>query len=183
MRPPSWQSLPQPARAIGAAVTRAVEAACASDRAGYQAAAAELVALPSHAVGLVTAAVTRALIEAQHPDGLDSDDIQVVLTRCYRATAWLDGAVEARVLVAVVAGALGLHEPGLTYQELAPVTTTDIDWPFEPSEAITAPSGAEFAWHVPLVIADLLGATGARLAPYLDAAFADIARAETMEMP
>jgi hypothetical protein len=184
VRPPSWQSLPGPVRAIGASVTRAVDAADESDRERYQRAAAEVVALPSQAVGLVTAAITRTLIEEQHPDGLESDDIQVIVARCYRSTVeWLGPAVEVRVLIAVLASALGIHEPGLTYQELSPVTAPDGDRPFQPAETITPPSGAEFAWHVPLVIADLLGAGNKRLSPYLDAAFADIAREETMELP
>ena len=183
MRPPAWQSLPGPARVIGAAITHAVDAATESDGDRYRRAAAEVVALPSQVVGLVTAAVTRALIEEQHPDGLDSDDVQVVLERCYRgATAWLS-AVDVRALLAVLANALGIHEPGLTYQQLEPLVAPEGDWPFEPGQANAPPSAAEFAWHAPLVIADLLATGDKPLSPYLDAAFADIARAETMELP
>jgi hypothetical protein len=39
------------------------------------------------------------------------------------------------------------------------------------------------ARHAPLLIADLLAARGAGPSSYLEAAFAEIARAETMEMP
>jgi hypothetical protein len=183
----SWQSLPGPVRAIGTAVTRAVDAADATDRVAYESAAAAVVALPTEATGLVVGAVNRELIEEQHPDGLDGDDIQVILARCYRnAAAWLGDIVDVRVLVAVLASALGIHEAGLTYQEVnSPNTATD-EWP--PPEvaeraAVAPPSPAEFAWHAPLVLADLLAACGRPLSPYLDSAFAEIARGEAMDLP
>jgi hypothetical protein len=45
------------------------------------------------------------------------------------------------------------------------------------------PGAAEVAAHGPLLVADLLAAAGRPLAGYLDAALAEIARAETIEMP
>src|SRR2546422_952004 len=45
------------------------------------------------------------------------------------------------------------------------------------------PTAAGYAWHAPLLIADLLAAGQRPLGGYLDAAFTEIARAETMEMP
>ena len=187
MTVPSWQTLPGPVRAIGTAVTRAVDAVGATDRVAYESAAAAVTALPTDATGLVLGAVNRALIEEQHPDGLDGDDIQVILARCHRnAAGWLGDMVDVRVLVAVLASALGIHEAGLTYQEVnSPRTATD-EWPppeITDRSVAAPPSPAEFAWHAPLVLSDLLAAGGRRLSPYLDSAFAEIARGEQMELP
>jgi hypothetical protein len=41
----------------------------------------------------------------------------------------------------------------------------------------------DVALHAPLLVADLLSLSERRLAGYLDAAFTEIARAETVEMP
>ena len=190
MTTPSWQSWPAPVRAIGAAVTRAVDAAGGTDSKAYEDAAATVASLPTAPTGLVLATVTRTLIEELHPDGLDPDDVQLVLARCYQgASAMLGDAVEVRVLIAVLAAALGIHEAGLTYQELDPIETATDEWPppAHPAEGETAPgrppTPAEFAWHAPLLIADLLAASGRRIGPYLDAAFADLATGAAMEMP
>ncbi len=187
---PSWQSWPAPVRAIGAAVARAVDAAAGTDSEAYQDAAAAVVSLPAGPTGLVLATVTRTLIEELHPDGLDADDVQLVLGRCYRsAHAFLGDAVDVRVLIAVLAAALGIHEAGLTYQEIDPIETATDECPPEPraDEGETAtgrpPTPAEFAWHAPLVIADLLAAGGRRIGPYLDTAFADLATGAAMDMP
>jgi len=187
---PAWQSWPGPVRAIGAAVTRAVGAAGDADAEAYGSAAATVVSLPAGPTGLVLATVTRTLIEELHPDGLDADDVQLVLGRCYRsAHAFLGDVVDVRVLIAVLAAALGIHEAGLTYQEMEPVETTTDDWPppAHPAEGDTAtgrpPTPAEFAWHAPLVIADLLAAGARRIGPYLDTAFADLATGAAMDLP
>lgn len=182
----SWRDLPEPARAIGAAVTRAVTAASSGDRPEYESASVELLSVPSEPAGIVLAAVTRSLLERQHPDGLDSDDISQVLARCYGgAVGWLPG-VDVSVLLAVLASALGIHEPGVTYDEVGapkPGSASD-DWR-DPTDEIPprAPTPAEYAWHAPLLISDLLTAGRMRLATTLDAAFAEIAEAESMEMP
>ncbi|HZD98013.1 MAG TPA: hypothetical protein VE132_07610, partial [Micromonosporaceae bacterium] len=103
--------------------------------------------------------------------------------------AFLDDVVDVRVLIAVLAAALGIHEAGLTYQEMGPVETATDDWPptAHPAEHATAtgrpPTPAEFAWHAPLVIADLLAASDRRIGPYLDAAFADLATGAAMDLP
>ena len=195
----SWRDLPGPARTIGSAVTAAVDAARDGDRDAFVAAAADVAALPSEQAGIVLGAVVRALLEAQHPDGLDGDDIQVVLARCYAgAIAWLPvGSVDVHPLIAVLASALGIHEPGVTYQEITgpPEPSRGDDWAGDPDvasigaaatvdeTAVRPPTPAEYAWHAPLLIADLLVATGRPLNRYLDGAFAEIVRSETMEMP
>jgi hypothetical protein len=193
---PSWQSWPGSVRAIGTAVTRAVDAAGDADADAYQSAAAAVVSLPAGPTGLVLATVTRTLIEELHPDGLDADDVQLVLARCYRtAHAFLGDAVDVRVIIAVLAAALGIHEAGLTYQagpiytEMDPIETATDDWPppAHPAEGGSAtgrpPTPAEFAWHAPLVIADLLATGGRRIGPYLDVAFADLATGAAMDLP
>ena len=187
---PSWQSWPAPVRVIGAAVARAVDAAAGTDSEAYEDAAAIVVGLPAGPTGLVLATVTRTLIEELHPDGLDSDDVQLVLARCYRgASALLGDAVDVRVLIAVLAAALGIHEAGLTYQEMNPIEAATDDWPPAPrsgeDEVATGrpPTPAEFAWHAPLVIADLLAAGDRRIGPYLDTAFADLATGAAMDLP
>jgi hypothetical protein len=175
----SWRDLGGPALAIGGAVTRTVEAAAARDRDGYEAASVELSALPAEQTGLLLAALVRALLEEGHPDGLDGDDIRAVLDGCVRgAAAWLGSdRVRPRTVVAVLASALGIHEGGLTYEEAARPSDPD-GWPWE-EEAPKPPTPADFAWHAPLVVADLLG--GRPLRRHLDAAFTEIARAEAMD--
>jgi hypothetical protein len=187
---PSWQSWPAPVRTIGSAVARAVDTAGGPDAEAYQEAAAAVVHLPAGPTGLVLATVTRTLIEELHPDGLDADDVQLVLARCYRsAHGFLGDAVDVRVLIAVLAAALGIHEAGLTYQEIDPIETSTDEWPpqsrADDGEATAGrpPTPAEFAWHAPLVIADLLAASGRRIGPYLDAAFADLAAGAAMDLP
>ncbi|GAA5200148.1 hypothetical protein GCM10023322_77390 [Rugosimonospora acidiphila] len=197
----SWRELGGPARGIGTAIGRAVAAAGDRDREVYEAEAAELVALPPEYAGLVLGALVRMLLEEQHPDGLDSDDIQAVLARCYRGAAgWLPvDRLDAATLVAALASALGIHEPGVTYREvMGPPAGTRAgdDWPGDDRAGghvygggatetvpVRVPTAAEYAWHAPLLIADLLTAGGRRLDRYLDVAFTEIARAETMELP
>jgi hypothetical protein len=115
-----WRDLGEPARGIGVAVTRAVDAAADRDPAAYAEAVDELVALPDGYPGLVLGEVLRVLLEERHPDGLDGDDIRTVLTDCARdAAGWLPaGRLDPHVLLAALASALGVHEPGVTYQEI-----------------------------------------------------------------
>jgi hypothetical protein len=198
----SWKQLRGPARGIGVAIARAVAAAGDRDRDDYDAATEELaVSLPEYS-GQVLGALVRTLLEEQHPDGLDSDDIQLVLGRCYRVSAqWLPlDRLDVTTLVAVLASALGIHEPGVTYEDVTgPPPGAGDDWAGDPTGGHVyggtggqpadrlvpsrVPTAAGYAWHAPLLIADLLAASGRRLDGYLDAAFAEIARAETMEMP
>jgi hypothetical protein len=196
----SWRDLPGPARAIGGAISRAVDAARDKDRDAYVSAAADVAALNAEQAGGVLGALVRSLLEEQHPDGLDGDDIRAVLSGCYRgAIAWLPGeSVQVHPLIAVLSSALGIHEPGVTYQEITgPPSATDTgDWAGDPEvssiggaptvdEALTVrpPTATEYAWHAPLLIADLLDAGRRPLGRYLDVAFTEIARTETMEMP
>jgi hypothetical protein len=183
-----WRDLPGPAKAIGSAITRAVDAAGEGNRDAYEEAAAELLALPSDATGIVLSAVVRSVLESQHADGLDSDDIQLILGRCYRSTAaWLPvERIDVDTLVAVLASALGIHEPGITYDEIGAPAPTGDEWrdPFDESDKPRkAPTTTAYAWHAPLLIADMVDGRGAVLSRHLDGAFDEIVRSETMEMP
>jgi hypothetical protein len=158
----SSRRLPEPARSIARAVTVTVDAVRATDAEAFADGAAELAALDREQVGLVLGAVVRSLLEELHPDGLDGDDVRAVLEHCVRSCVGWFPDVDGGVLVVVLTGALGVHEPDA-----------------EP-HPIPAP---QLATHAPLLVADLLAATGRPLRGYLDTAFAEIMRAETMELP
>jgi hypothetical protein len=176
----SWRSSGGPALAVASAVASAVAGAAQRDRDAFEPAAAELAALPAQQAGMVLTAIVRMLLEEQHPDGLDGDDVRTVVERCVRAAAtWLPAeALRPRTIVAVLANALGVHEAGLNYDEVG--SYGERGAPPDP-DLEKAPSLADFAWHAPLVVADLLAAGARPLRPYLDAAFTEIARAETMD--
>ncbi len=192
---PSWPELGGPARAIGGAINAAVDAALTTDRLDFEPAAAAVAILPAEQAGLVLGTVVRLLLEAQHPGGLDSDDMREVLRRCYRAAiVWLPSrSVSVESLVAVLSSALGIHEPGVTYAEITDPTSTlrreshrdERQDPKTSGESVRSepPTSVEYAWHAPLLIADLLNAGGRRLTRYLDEAFGEIIRTETMELP
>ena len=185
----SWRDLGGPARAIGAAIGWAVQAAQARDRAAYEAAVIELGAQPVEATGLVLGSLVRTLLEEQHRDGLDGDDIRAVLTRCYaESITWLPAeSVQVEPLLAALSSALGIHEPGITYVEVTgPVTETgwsDPELPGDRPVPQRAPTPTEYVRHAPLLLADLLPTGGRSLNGLLDLAFTEIARAEAMEMP
>jgi hypothetical protein len=126
------------------------------------------------------------MLEDTHPDGLDSDDITQVVGRCYRtAAAWLPPErVDATVLLAALAGALGIHEPGITYEALDLPQSGGDEWR-DPDDTVpvTPPSWPEFAWHAPLLVADLLPYAPATLSRYLDSTFAEYAREAREEFP
>jgi len=110
-------SIPGPARDFVRAVSQAVDVAMSGDdAASYDSATARLATQPTG--GRVLGDVLRSLLEDTHPDGLDSQDITLVIGRCYRAaTAWLPSErVDAITLLALLASALGIHEPALTYE-------------------------------------------------------------------
>ena len=112
-------SIPGPARDIVRAVTQALDTAVSGDDvATYDRATAQLATQPTG--GRVLGDVLRSLLEDTHPDGFSSDDITLVVGRCYRAAvAWLPPErVDVTMLLAALAGALGIHEPGITYEAL-----------------------------------------------------------------
>ncbi|WP_433536104.1 hypothetical protein ACQPZK_30085 [Micromonospora sp. CA-249363] len=151
----TWRHLPASARAIAVTATAAVAAAQARDDQAYDEAVDDLAA--DERSGLVLGTVVRLLLEESHPDGLDGDDVRQVLTRCVQgATRWRSD-VDPHVVLVLLAGALGVYDP----------------------EGDDAPPGASaLARHSPLLVADLLAATGGPLDGYLAAAFTEIERTE-----
>ncbi|WP_167667160.1 hypothetical protein [Micromonospora narathiwatensis] len=151
----TWRHLPASAREIAEAATEAVDAARDRDAGAYGPAADRLTA--ADRAGLVLGGVVRLLLEETHPDGLDGDDVRQVLERCVRSAAQWRPDVDPHVLLVLLAGALGVYDPG------------DDDAPPDP---------AAIARHAPLLVADLLAAAGRPLEGYLSAAFAEVARTE-----
>jgi len=153
---------PPKARALHDTVTEAVVAAADSDPEAYARGTARLAALDPEQVRVVLGAAVAALLEELYPDGLDGDGLAETLSGCCRAAALWWPATDPNVLVVLLSGALGSH---------------DLD---EEQPGITP---AEMARTAPLLVADLLRRRGRSLSAYLDAALAEIARAETVEMP
>ncbi|MET8909393.1 hypothetical protein [Micromonospora sp. NPDC004551] len=151
----TWRHLPAPAREIAQAAAEAVGAAQARDAGAYEPAVERLAA--ADRAGLVLGGVVRLLLEESHPDGLDGDDVRQVLERCVRSNGTWRPDVDPHVLLVLLASALGVYDPG------------DDDAP---------PAPAAIARQAPLLVADLLAATGRPLADYLSAAFAEVARTE-----
>ncbi|MEV6928559.1 hypothetical protein AB0M46_29285 [Dactylosporangium sp. NPDC051485] len=152
----AWRHLPPAARAIAVAATDAVTAATAQDAEAFPPAAERLAALDPEQTGRVLGAVVRTLLEEDHPDGLDGDDVRAALEHAVRAAAaWQD--VDPQVMVTLLVGALGIQ--------------TDEESPLTP---------VALARNAPLLIADLLRQRP--FARYLELAFTEIARAETHDV-
>ncbi len=157
----TFRELPGPARVIAETTTDAVTAAWKRDLPAFEESADRLSLLDPEQVGIVLGAVVRSLLEDRHQDGLTGDDVQAVLERCARSALEWCPRVDPAVLLVLLAGALGVHPD----QDESP-----------------PPDGAAVTWHAPLLVADLAG-TDRDLAGHLRAAFAEIARAETLEAP
>ena len=147
---------PAPVRALAAAVQDGVAAADRAEAAAFDEAAGRLAALDPALVAEVLGGVVRSVVEGSHPDGLDGEDLRAVLADCTRAAGWAD--VAPGVLVVVLTGALGLS-----------------------AEDQPAAAPAAVARHALLLVAHLTGSTPPTAA--LDAAVAELARAQTVEMP
>ncbi|RZU72181.1 hypothetical protein EV384_0526 [Micromonospora kangleipakensis] len=151
----TWRHLPAAAREIAVAASDAVAAAQARDAGAYEPAVDRLTGVDR--AGLVLGGVVRLLLEETHPDGLDGDDVRQVLERCVRDVAAWRPDVDPHVLLVLLASALGVYDPG------------DDDTPPDP---------AAIARHAPLLVADLLAASGRPVSGYLTTAFAEVARTE-----
>jgi hypothetical protein len=178
-------TIPGPARDFVRTVTQAVDTAISGDDAAtYDSATAQLATQPDG--GRVLGDVLRSMLEDTHPDGLDSDDITLVIGRCYRAaTAWLPSErIDVEMLLAVLAGALGIHEPAITYEALALPRSKADEWR-DPDDTVPVkpPTWPDYAWHAPLLVADLLPFAPATLERYLEATFAEYAREAREEFP
>ena len=178
-------SIPGPARDLVRAITQAVGTATGgNDVATYDRAIVRLTTQP--AAGRVLGDLVRALLEDVHPNGFDSDDITHLVGRCYRAAvAWLSPErVDVITLLAALAGALGIHEPGITYEALGvPPAATDEYRDPEDTVPVKPPAWPDYAWHAPLLVADLLPFAPATLDGYLESTFAEYAREAREELP
>jgi hypothetical protein len=178
-------STPGPARDVMRAIVRAVDAAVSgSDAAAYESRTAQLAAKPIS--GRVLGDVLRLLLEDTHPEGFSSEDITLLTGRCYRAAAaWLPPKrIDAIILLAVLAGALGIHEPAITYEQLdLPHPGTGGYRDLGDTVPVEPPAWPDYAWHAPLLVADLLPFAPAMLDAYLEAIFAEYAREAREEHP
>jgi hypothetical protein len=151
----SWNSLPQPARAIAVAASAAVDAATRRDAEALDAAVPALVVADGS--GLVLGLVVRLRLEELHPDGVDGDGARAVLEGCVRSAAgWLPW-VDPQVMLVLLASAWGVHDPG---------------------EQPGGPDAKERARHGPLLVAHVMAGAPRPLAGYLADAFAEIRRGE-----
>ena len=178
-------TIPGPARDFVRALTQAVDTATSGeDAATYDSAITQLATQP--AGGRVLGDVLRSLLEDTHPDGFTSQDITLVLARCYHAAvAWLPPErVDVTMLLAALAAALGIHEPGITYEALD-LPHSDADQGRDPDATVPVkpPTWPDYAWHAPLLVADLLPFAPATLDSYLHSTFAEYAREAHEELP
>jgi len=150
----TWRHLPAAARPIAAATDAAVAAARIHDGEAFGKAVDDLAALDPVQVGLILGTAVRLLLEDLHPDGLDGDDVREALEHCVRwAAPWQDD-IDPRVVLILLAGALGVLE--------------DDGEPQPKPEAVAA--------NAALLLTDLLGP---RSAPdYLTAALQEIERSQ-----
>ena len=149
---------------LGDRLLSTLAAARVADAAAFGAASTDLIALDRDGagrVGLTQAAVLAALLEHRHPDGLTGDDARLVLERATRAGIVWWPALDANILLSVLAGALGVLDPDA---EPYPATTLQL------------------AQHAAILIADLLG-PAEDPAPLVRSALAEIQRAQTIELP
>ena len=161
-------ALPLPVQVLTAAVRDGVIVAGRADAAAqagaaspdevaaFEEAAGRLAALDPVLVAGVLGGTVRSLLEERHPDGLDGEDLRAVLADSAGAGGW--AGADPEVLLVVLTGALGLT-------------------PDEPS-AVPPPAVAR---HALLLLAHLTG--GRPPTAHLDAAVAELARAQTVEMP
>lgn len=175
-------------------IGESVDAALAQDAERFADASGRLAVQDQQRLVLVQAGVIRSLLEELHPDGLSSADAQDVLRRCLTSAASWFPQAEPGVLVLVLTGALGLTTSAEGTGP-APTAASDSDNASEsdnndnsepdtdsdPKRPTAGP--AALSQGAALLIADLLAACGAPLSGYLDAALAELERAETIELP
>jgi hypothetical protein len=157
-----WRHLPPQARTVATTASDAVAAVAVRDGPQFEGATAQLARSNPALVRIVLGAVVRMLLEELHPNGLSGADVRAVLERCARSAVGWSPDVDPDVLLALLTGALGIHPPG---ESARPISALDV------------------ARHAPLLAADLVVLSGLPFADFLDAAFAEIARAEGMELP
>ena len=181
MRPPA-------ARSLAAAVSRSLAAAQAADDDALDATVVVLLAQDPGQVAVLLGGMVRSLLEQTHPAGLSGDDAEDELVRCLdRGAGWFS-ALDTGTLVLVLAGALGTYDPAAGSDDREhgdDQNRDDQNGDEEPPGAAPSPpvSARNLLRHAMLVLADLLALAGSGVDGVLDAALAEIARAETVEMP
>ncbi|HEY9483362.1 MAG TPA: hypothetical protein VIR00_10405 [Micromonosporaceae bacterium] len=92
--------------------------------------------------------------------------------------------VDVTMLLAVLAGALAIHEPAIT-DEALDLPRSDADDCRDPDGTVPVkpPTWPDYAWHAPLLVADLLPFAPATLGSYLETTFAEYAREAREELP
>ena len=174
--PPPGRALPRAAQGLARTLTAAVSAAQADDPDALAEAGERASRLDVETVRLVLGAVVRDLVEHAHPDGIGADDVGDLVRECVRTAApwWPD--LHADVLVAVLAGSLGVHpDSGGPEGGEGPDAS-------DGGGAAPRPSPTEQLLGAALLAARLLPPDG-DVTPFVHAAFAELARAETVELP
>ncbi|TDV49984.1 hypothetical protein [Actinophytocola oryzae] len=172
--------LPPAARAIAAAATDAIAAAQVGDAAAFDDACGRLLADPEH-TRVILGDTVRLLLEEVLPDGVDGDDLREVIHRSARSAApWLP-SVDPGVMVVVLSGALGIHPDTPPDSPTGDERSPELD---DPWDAVPPrPTAASVTQHAVVLLADLLSLRGRPLRGYLEAAFTEMARRETVEQP
>lgn len=149
--------LPPSGLAIRRAVEEAVAASAAADEPALRRAVGALLAADDSQVRAVLHELVLRLVERAFPDGLDADDARDLVTRVAGwAAGWLAQA-DTYPVALILGGALSVHEEEL---------------PVAPDALLTAAA---------VTVDRLLAGEPPRR--WLDEAFAELRRAETIELP
>lgn len=151
--------LPASARTLRTALGDLVSAAAREDAPAMGEVRTRLEQVDPEQVRVVLGHAVRALVERTHPDGVDSEDLSTLLQDVVRGSAWCPD-VDPAALVAVLSGAFGVHR--------------DDDEPLPHAAPEIGTAAALLAAHL---------LRGRDVGPLLDAALAEVARAETVELP
>ena len=151
--------LPASARTLRTALGDLVSAAAHEDATALAEVRSRLEKVEPEQVRVVLGHVVRALVERTHPDGVDADDLTSLLQDVARAATWCPD-LDPSALVAVLTGAFGVHR--------------DDDEPLPHTAPEIATAAALLAVHL---------LRGRDVGPLLDDALAEVARAETVELP
>lgn len=173
--PTRW---PASAREVADGMVRLSAALRASDTEAIADAVHDLSSGPDVRAPDLYAAVMRMLLEAAHPDGLDSDDVGAVVKDAVVG----DPDVPPSDVVAVVLGTLGVHpepeRPVVDEDSQDPDDHRNVSTPviarMDPQRAVRASAG---------VVQVLLVKVGSPIESVITMVVDDVAAAETIEWP
>ena len=151
---------PAPARTMAGAVEEAVTAASDGARPAFDEALAVLVRVDRAQLATLLGTATRELLERAHPDGLDAEGAEIVLAAATKAARPWFPEVDDDLLLRALTGALGIGE----------IDDARVD-----PDAVLA--------HGLVLLAELARVTGVRPRAAVDAAMAELIRAQTVELP